>query len=109
MSTDVPEGMVIAPAWRGYAHLGLGDFNYLLAHSSAGEPAELVICPPTEKEKADRTIGNQRETADNSDIPGERMAIRIRFENVQALDALEWQLRLLREKHFSDGASGDAP
>lgn len=87
------------PSFRGYANLGVGA--YLLEHSAEGEDAELCIVPATEAEKAGRTVGDLRHfEGEREPISAERMAVRIRFDNVAGLDALEQQLRLLREVHF---------
>ncbi len=85
------------PEHRGYAHLGTGQ--YLLNHSAA-LPAELVISVATEGEKAGRVVGDDRENVDGTVIMPDDMCVRIRFENVAGLDALEKQLRYLRDAHF---------
>lgn len=95
---SVPEGMVLAPHYRGYAKLGSG--GYFLYHSGKGEPAELVIVPATDSDREGRTVGDL--SYDGPDeIPAEHMAVRLRFDNVAGLDALEQQLRLLRDEHFA--------
>lgn len=83
---------------RGYAHLGIGA--YLINHSAAGEPAELCISIATEEEKVGRVVSDSRDNSPGSLIQPETMAVRLRFENAAGLDALEHQLRLLREVHF---------
>jgi hypothetical protein len=85
-------------ACRGYAHLGTGA--YLLNHSDAPEPAELIISIATEEEKAGRVIGDERMNPKNYVIQPDVMVVRLRFENVAGLDALENQLRKLRAEHF---------
>lgn len=95
----VPEGMVLAPHFRGYAHLGTGQ--YLLNHSAADEPAELVISIATDEQKAGREVGDDRGNPADAPIQPEVMAVRLRFENVAGLDALEKQLRYLRAEHFA--------
>lgn len=95
---SVPDGYVMAPHFRGFAHLGLGQ--YRLFHSRAGSDAELSIVPATPDETAGRVVGDLRDDGPD-EIPAELMAVRLRFENVAGLDALEQQLRLLRETHFS--------
>ena len=94
---SVPDGYVIAPHFRGFADLGLG--RYRLFHSRAGVEAELCIVPATHEEVAGRVVGDLRDDGPD-EIPAELMAVRLRFENVAGLDALEQQLRLLRETHF---------
>jgi len=97
-SADTSEGFVLAPHFRGYAHLGIGA--YLINHSAAGNPAELVISIATEEEKAGRVVGDERPNPDGNEIQPEVIAVRLRFENVAGLDALEQQLRHLRAEHF---------
>jgi len=102
----VPDGFVLSPHFRGFAHLGLG--RYRLSHSRAGVEAELSIVPATPEEVAGRAVGDLRDDGPD-EIPAELMAVRLRFENVAGLDALEQQLRLLRETHFPQqpAAEGD--
>lgn len=100
-----PIQMVLAPDYRGYARLGIGA--YLLNCTPAGEPAELVISLATEEEKAGRVVGDLRVNPDPQPIQPEVMAVRLRFENVAGLDALEQQLRLLREEHFPGSKKND--
>ena len=88
---------VLAPHFRGFAHLGLG--RYRLFHSRPGVDAELFIVPATPDETAGRVVGDLRDDGPD-EIPAELMAVRLRFENAAGLDALEQQLRLLRETHF---------
>jgi len=101
---DTPEGFVLAPHYRGYAHLGIGA--YLINHSAVGSPPELIISLATEEEKAGRVVGGDGPNPDGAEIQPEVMAVRLRFENVAGLDALEKQLRYLREEHF--GATSTA-
>ncbi len=98
MSDNIPAGFVLAPHFRGYAHLGIGA--YLINHSAAGNPAELVISIATEQEKAGRVVGDERPNPDGYEIQPEAIAVRLRFENVAGLDALEQRLRYLRAEHF---------
>ncbi len=96
-AASVPDGYVLAPHFRGFAHLGLG--RYRLFHSRPGVDAELFIVPATPDETAGRVVGDLRDDGPD-EIPAELMAVRLRFENAAGLDALEQQLRLLRETHF---------
>jgi hypothetical protein len=96
----VPEGFVVAPHFRGYAHLGIGA--YVINHSAKGEPAELAISIATEEEKAGRTVGDTSDNAPDAMVQPEAMAVRLRFENVAGLDALEQQLRFVRSEHFPE-------
>lgn len=98
-AAPVPDGMVLAPDYRGYARLGIGA--YLINHSAQGEPAELIISIASEEDKAGRTVGDLKDNPEGRAIQPEEMAVRIRFENVAGLDALEQQLQLLREEHFA--------
>jgi hypothetical protein len=99
----VQPGWTLAPDFRGYARMGIGA--YLLNCSNVGEPAELIISLATEEEKAGRVVGDLRENPpDAKPIQPEAMAVRLRFENVAGLDALEQQLRLLRAEHFPAAA-----
>lgn len=92
------DGMVLAPDYRGYANLGIGA--YILGHSAENEDAELFISIATEAEKIGRTVGDLRD-CEPGVIPAEQIAVRLRFENVAGLDALEQQLRILRSVHFA--------
>lgn len=95
-----------APAYRGYARLGLGQ--YVLNHSCAGDPAEFVASIATEAEKEGRTVGDSRDNVPGAQLLPEAMAVRIRFENVAGLNAMEHQLRLLRAVHFPDSTQAEA-
>ena len=97
------DGMVLVPHYRGYAHLGIGA--YILNHSAKGEAAELVISVATEAEKAGRTVGDLQDNAPDAVVQPEAMAVRLRFENVAGLDALEQQLAFVRSVHFPDAAA----
>lgn len=93
------ESRVWAPDYRGYAHLGTGQ--YLLHSSAVGEPAELVISVATEEEKAGRVVGDRIANGPNpAPIQPEAMAVRLRFSSVAGLDTLEAQLLELRKDHF---------
>jgi hypothetical protein len=107
-ASDEPvAGMVLAPDFRGYAHLGIGA--YLINHS-AELPAELVITPATEADKAGREVGSEVVNPDDAPpILPEQMAVRIRFENPAGLDALEAQLRHIRRVHFGGGQGVSHP
>ena len=98
VGVDVSEGFVVAPNYRGYANLGTGA--YLLLHSHADDDAELCIVPASESEKQGREVGDLSQDGPE-EVSADRMAVRIRFENVAGLDALEQQLRLLRKVHFN--------
>jgi hypothetical protein len=97
----VPPGMALVPDYRGYAALGTGQ--YLLDISGDASPAELIIHVATEEEKAGRTVGDLRDRATpGEEIQPEKMAVRLAFFTVAGLNALEQQLRILRETHFPD-------
>jgi hypothetical protein len=100
-------GCVIAPHFRGYAHLGIGA--YLLNNSAVGDPPELVISIASDEDKADRNVGDSKDNLPNTVIEPEQMAVRLRFESAAGLDALEQQLRLLREAHFPESAPPAQP
>lgn len=102
-AVTVPAGMALVPDYRGYARLGVGA--YLLNHSSEGNPAELIISIASEEEAAGRTVGDLKDNPPGTVLQPEQMAVRLRFENVAGLDALERQLRLLRDVHFPDSAT----
>lgn len=87
---------VAAPDYRGYAHLGTGQ--HIL--SNCGN--ELVISLATDSEKFGRTVGDTWEDTPGHMSQPEDTCVRIRFENVAGLDALEKQLRYLREECFPD-------
>jgi hypothetical protein len=101
----VAEGFAIVPDYRGYAHLGIGQ--YLL--NSNSEFPELVISIATSAEKEGRTVGDLIDNPPGHLIRPEDMCVRIRFENVAGLDALEQQLRFVREEHFSAAPPGASP
>ena len=88
------------PDFRGYAALGTGQ--YLLSACPATEdlPAELVISIATEEEKAGRVIGDLKDVEPGTEIDPSSMAVRLAFFSVSGLDALEQQLRILREESF---------
>lgn len=90
-------GMVLVPDYRGYAHLGTGQ--YLLNHSDAGEPPEVIISIATEEEKAGRSIGEERDNPPGHSIQPEAMAVRLRFANPAGLAVLENEIRKMRETH----------
>lgn len=102
----VAEGFDIK-ACRGYAHLGIGA--YVLNNSNVQEPAELIISIATEGEKAGRAVGEDRANPEGHVLQPEDMVVRLRFENAAGLDALEKQLRFLREEHFQGTAPPAAP
>jgi hypothetical protein len=96
----------LRPDWRGYALLGdpARTGGYVMEHSAAPpDPelgAEFIIRPAMEKDReGNRKVGESRLT-NGGPIQPETMAIRIGFLNVAALDALEAQLRILREENF---------
>jgi hypothetical protein len=96
-AAQVPEGMVIAPHYRGYANLGTGQ--YVLNHSKAGEPMEFVISVATDAEKAGRVVGDERDNAPDALLQPEAMAVRIAFASLAGLEALENQLSKMRLEH----------
>jgi hypothetical protein len=103
----LPEGYVIAPAWKGYALLGTG--NYVIQHSAEFDPelgAELFITLATDEDReGGRQIGESRATRNpNQPVYPEDMVLRIGFLSERALFALEDQLRTIRELHFPDAA-----
>lgn len=91
--------MVLAPHYRGYARLGIGA--YCINHSADDAEPELVISIATDEEKAERAVGEDMDNAEGTVIQLKDIAVRIAFENVAGLDALEKQLRRLRESHFA--------
>lgn len=88
------------PDFRGYAALGTGQ--YLLNACPATEDllAELVISIATEEEKAGRVIGDLKDVEPGTEIDPSSMAVRLAFFSGSGLDALEQQLRVLREESF---------
>ena len=102
-----PAGYVLAPEYRGYALLGSG--NYRIDHSAEGAPAELVISIATEADKLGRAVGDERDNPPGDEIQPEQMAVRICFQNVGGLDALEKQLCYLRNVHFPTPPPHQAP
>lgn len=102
----LPEGIVLAPHYRGYAHLGTG--NYLIDHTQPGDAPEVVISIATEADKAGRSVGEDRDNPPGKQIQPDDIAVRVRFESAAGLDALEKQLRYLREVHFADSINPDS-
>jgi hypothetical protein len=92
--------MTDAERVRGYANLGIGA--YRINHSAAGNDAELVITLATATDIATRTVGDMLDNESDGQIDAKDMVIRIRFANEAGLAALENQLRMLREVHFTD-------
>lgn len=89
----------VIPAYRGYAALGTGQ--YVINHSAAGYPAELVITLATEADKAGRQIGESRDNQPDAPlIQADEMVIRIAFTSERGLFALEDQLAWIRRVHF---------
>lgn len=96
----IPDGYALVPDYRGYAHLGTGQ--YVLNTTDKPDPAEVIISIATEADKAGRTIGERRDNPAHSVIQPEEMCVRIRFENERGLFALEDQLADIRKQYFSD-------
>lgn len=94
----IPDGFALVPHYRGYARLGTGQ--YILNNSAPHDPAELIISVATEQEKVGRVVGDSRDNPPGKVLQPEAMAVRLRFATVAGLDALEQQLRFLREEHF---------
>jgi hypothetical protein len=91
---------VLAPHYRGYANLGTG--MYVINCTDAPAAPELVISIASEEDKkGDREIGEER-FKDAHVIQPEDMAVRIAFQSVAALDALESGLLTLRKEHFPE-------
>lgn len=92
----VPEGYKPAPIYMGYAHLGLRQYE---VHVSSPEVCTEICFVPVsvierKAEKLEASGFNKKY------IEPDNMAVRIRFESVEALNALEDQLELLRIIHF---------
>lgn len=91
---------VLAPHYRGYANLGTG--MYLINCTDAPAAPELVISIATDEDKkGGREIGEDR-FKEAHVIQPEDMAVRIAFQSVAALDALESGLLTLRKEHFPE-------
>ncbi|MFA7291847.1 MAG: hypothetical protein WC023_06320 [Rhodocyclaceae bacterium] len=99
------------PAHRGYVLFGAGAYLLTICQGDERGP-ELVIHLATEEEKLGRTVGDLGDVVPDKEIPLERTAVRLQFASERGLFALEQQLRMLREEHFSDRAAhpttGDA-
>jgi len=101
--------MVLVPPWKGYALLGTG--NYILNNSAAPpDPelgAEFFITFATDADKSgNRQVGETRANDPNAaPVRPEEMVLRIGFLTPQALDALEGQLRVLREENFPESVA----
>ena len=88
------------PDFRGYAALGTGQYLLNACPATEDLPAELVISIATEEEKAGRVIGDLKDVEPGTEIDPSSMAVRLAFFSVAGLDALEQQLRILREESF---------
>lgn len=88
------------PDFRGYAALGTGQYLLNACPATEDLPAELVISIATEEEKAGRVIGDLKDVEPGTEIDPSSMAVRLAFFSVSGLDALEQQLRILREESF---------
>jgi len=98
-----PEGMVLAPHFRGYA--ALGTRAYLLSPCVEGGTPCLVIHIATEADKAGREVGERRDTREPGKlIQPEAMAVRLDFLSERGLFALEDMLAEIRRDHFSVAA-----
>jgi hypothetical protein len=104
MTSEKEVNMTTAREARGYAHLGIGA--YIINHSHAGEVPELCISMASEEDRRTRTVGDEVDNEPDSVVRAEEMVVRLRFENVAGLDALEAQLRHVRRVHFA--REGDA-
>lgn len=105
----VPEGYDIAPAFRGYAKLGIGQYVVYNCPRTDEDHPWLVIAIATEEEKAGLQVGELRQSQPWLMIQPERIAVRIDFTCAAALDALEQQLRFLREDSFPESLTAPAP
>ena len=65
-------------------------------------PPELVIEVATHEQKEGRVVGDLRDVVPGTVITPDRMAVRLAFFSVAGLNALEQQLRILREESFQD-------
>lgn len=104
--SDLPDGMVLVPPWKGYALFGTG--GYVLNHTPyPPDPelgAEIVVTLATEKDRAGgRKVGESRDTdPDAPPIQPADMVIRMGFTCPEAIDALEDQLIQLRAVNFPE-------
>ena len=96
-------GKVMAPHYRGYASLGCGQY---ILNNTADFPAELIISIATDEETSGRAVGDSRNLEPRNILHSEDMVVQLRFENVAGLDALEQQLRFLREDLFPESIVG---
>lgn len=100
----IPPGTTIAPAWRGYALLGSGQY-WINGSAPPADPAygaELVITLATDEDRASGLKVGEAYWAEHQGRPieAEEMVIRIGFLNERGLFALEEQLRVLRAAHW---------
>ncbi len=93
-----------ALAHRGYALMGAGAYILTVCDGDERGP-ELVISLATDEERAARTVGDLRDVVRGQEIPLERTAIRLQFASIAGLDAVEQQLRFLREELQARSAS----
>jgi hypothetical protein len=98
IATDpaVNGGYVLAPNFRGYALLGLGQYVIHICHEKDNDYDELVIRPATTVELMTRKLNELVETQLES-IPVENIAVRIAFTNKAAIDNLITSLIKLRD------------
>ena len=88
------------PDFRGYAALGTGQYLLDACPATKELPPELVISVATEEEKVGRIIGDLMDVKPGTELDPKSMAVRLAFFSVAGLDALEQQLRILREESF---------
>ena len=98
IATDpaVNGGYVLAPDFRGYAILGLGQYIIHICGEKDNYYDELIIRPATTVESTTKKLNELVETQ-LEPIPTENIAVRIAFTNKAAIDNLITSLVVLRD------------
>ena len=91
-------------AHRGYVLFGAGAYLLTICRGDERGP-ELVVHLATEDEKVGRTVGDLGDVVPDTEIPLERVAVRLQFASEVGLKALEQQLSMLRREHFTPEAA----
>lgn len=99
---------VPAPAAAQALPVVLGEGRYVIQHSAAGHTPQIMFVHATDEDRASLEVGESRDNPPGDTIHPEQVAGRILFAGVAGLDALETQLRMLRQVHFPDTGSAQA-
>ena len=85
----------------GYALLGSGQYLLDCSKVANGYPA-LIVSLATEEQKKGRVVGDTRVNEPGRMIQPEDIVVCFEFQTLAGLEALEQQLRFLREEFFGE-------